>query len=300
MSDPQSSPDEMDLDALFARHRQDREAAAEVASRERAARSRAKTDHRLRNGLIIAVAPLLGILLWIGLNLSPNSVSPPTSPVSQETTEVDGDVGDNPVDAVVAIDFTAPVQDQTLTIREMDDISSPAEWATVSYADRVAYAIARNPSNFPVSELNNDFLVERPDMLPSYVLQGVPSAAATNSNPLEAAKTFTAGVYYTTGSNYETAFNEFAQASGDVRFDKIYVHTDNGNWQSGKDANGQPIDFINVTYNIGSQTSDEISGERTTQVIRTEVRLLDGSPVVAYAGGRGIDGHNAPDSAYPY
>lgn len=53
----------------------------------------------------------------------------------------------------------------------------------------------------------------------------------------------------------------------------MFSATDHGELQQGQDRDGNPIDFMNFTYQGGSHDVHESAPEQSAQPIRTEVAL---------------------------
>jgi hypothetical protein len=194
------------------------------------------------------------------------------------------------------------IAEQTHTIAEMDAITDLNEFAKLPYADRFAYALAKNPQ-LATSKPDNDFGYTTPSSIPPYFWQSVEGTAIGDGNTLEGAKIVSANQYYGTdlstgeiSASYKAASDSILQngGQGKTRADND-VFVDNGKWQTGKDRDGNPIDYINVTDQLVNNNDNSITrGEVTSQVIRQLVKLSNGDIYVTYPQGYGIEGHTSP------
>ena len=198
-------------------------------------------------------------------------------------------------------EFTGEVAEQTKTIEEMDALSVQ-DFAQLPYADRVAYAIAKNTSVVFYTTPDNDTIYNQPKYIPA-LWQEVDGAAINDSNPTEGAKIVSANQYYTTVLNtnqlddsYKAASDSVLQNGGKgVMVGTKETYDDNGQWQTGQDRSGNPIDFIDVTSHTADSSTGNQTGEiKTDQVVRQQVKLLDGRTIVAYPKAYGVYGKKSP------
>jgi hypothetical protein len=197
--------------------------------------------------------------------------------------------------------FVGEVLEQTIGIDEMEAITDLNEFAKLPFADRVAYAISGQDGL--VAEPTNDFAYKAPEAIPGFYWQNIKGSAINNADQLAAAKLVSILKYYGTDLNtgeisdsYKQLADSVLQNSGaGVGLANNDVFVASGNWQQGTDREGNPIDFINITTYAASTSTGEREGvDVTTQVIRQQVKLLDGSIVVVYAQGYGIEGQQSP------
>jgi hypothetical protein len=202
--------------------------------------------------------------------------------------------------------------EQTHTVEEMKEMPLK-DYANLPFADRFAYAYnVVGTESYPTLDLESEaFFLDTPDMtkqLPNH-LWGYGLGIAYNSGDPDVRAKLAGGFrYYTTtkgtediSESYQSALDSAVMNGGEgIGGDYVYNVTEFGELQPGTDRDGNPIDYMNFTYQGGSSDVYETAPEQTTQAIRTEINLLDGTSVIYYAAGYGIDGKASPDDRLPY
>jgi len=271
-------------------------------------------NNKGRNLLIkIGAGALVALSAGIGIGVAASNggerapaateTSEPAEPAPEATAEA-------PVEAPNPGEldsFTGEVLEQTLTIEEMDAITDITEFAQLPYADRLAYTLDKLPS-FGAATPDNDFGYTDPSSIPAYFWQSVDGMSINTEDTLQGAKTVSAVDYYTTEADgtidteYQQVANSVLENGGAGKSNATTrIYEDSGEWQSGLDRDGKPIDFINVTSYVGdSATGERIAGDITYQVIRQEVKLLSGESVIYYPIAYSVDGKASPVSGYDY
>lgn len=242
-----------------------------------------------------AVTALILVFALAGCVPTPEP-TPESSPASEpEATSTD-------VPVVNDYLFTGEVTEQTHTIAEMDAIKDLVEFANLPYADRLAYAIAKR-SGMAYSTPDNDTGMIDHSSIPPYYWQTLSGVALNDGDTLEGAKIASANEYYAinraTGAladGYQAAADSIKRTGGEgVSMDSIIVYEASGALQSGTDRDGNAIDFLNVTSYVGDGTTGERRDPSITdQAIRQVVKLLDGTIVIFYPRGYGIEGQQSP------
>ena len=199
-------------------------------------------------------------------------------------------------------DFKAPVLKQTHTVAEMEAITDLRTFAALPYADRLAFALGKNP-HIEVGTPSNDTGFKQPNAIPGYFWYDVAGEAMGDANTLDGAKVISANEYYTTNAptgelsdSYKPASDAVLQQGGEhVSIGTTDVFVDSGKWQSGNDRAGNPIDFINITsYSADDSTGARKGPDTTYQTLRQEVKLLDGRTVIVYPRAYGAEGKVSP------
>lgn len=213
--------------------------------------------------------------------------------------------------------------EQTKTVEQMDamDIN---QFANLPFADRFAYAYNTVGSEaYPTMDktteqeflTNPDFEAETLNHFWGYDL----NISYNEADPLVRSKLISGFRYYTTtkgtediSESYQHNIDDVVANGGEgIGGDYLFNFIKRGEMQHGTDRDGNSIDFINYTYQEGnsgpvattvdSPVTEEVKGGiKTDQAIRTEIKLLDGTDVIFYAQGYGIDGQQSPDARYPY
>ena len=235
-----------------------------------------------------------------GQSTSSTSESAPS--VSPSTVEAQPSTNPN---SGAEYKFESEVLKQTVSIEAMDAMSLD-DYAKLSYADRLAYAIAKTPSNsgFLRATESNELALKDPEMIPGYYWTQYLGISARYKDPIEAAKIGSTVNYYSENQqgngvdpSYEntTSFIEKVVNNG-LEIDDTYVYVKSGDWQTWKDdRTGRTVDYMNITYkDVSSSTGNQIGQVVTTQAIRVKVKLLDGTIVMAYPMGYGADGTQSP------
>jgi len=196
--------------------------------------------------------------------------------------------------------FTGKVMKQTQTVQQMDAMSL-IEFAHLPYADRLAFAIAKEPT-IVVYTPDNDPVYSEPKYIPA-LWQSVDGPSMSAGDTTQGAKIISANEFYTvqlgTGNlddSYKAASDSVIATGGQGVMDgNMTVFEDRGQWQSGVDRSGSPIDFIDITSHVAdSGTGVQKEGSITDQVVRQQVQLLDGRTVIYYPRAYGIDGKKSP------
>ena len=203
---------------------------------------------------------------------------------------------------LASYDFKAPVLKQTHTVAEMGAITDLRTFAALPYADRLAFALAKNP-HIEVGTLSQDSGFSQPDGIPGYYWFSIAGQAMGDANTLDGAKVISANEYYATNAptgdlsdSYKPASDAVLQQGGEgVSIGTTDVFVASGKWQSGNDRAGNPIDFINITsYSADDSTGARKGPDTTYQTLRQEVKLLDGRAVIAYPRAYGAEGKVSP------
>jgi hypothetical protein len=199
-------------------------------------------------------------------------------------------------------EFTGKMAEQTHTVAEMDAITDLNVFAKLPYADRFAYALAKNPQ-LATSTPNNDPAYTTPKYIPGAFWQSIEGSAINNGNTLEGAKIISANQYYGTdlstgemSASYKAASDSVLQNGGKGKMlGEGDVYVDSGKWQTGTDRAGNPIDYINITDQlVALDGTTIIRGDVTNQTIRQPVKLSNGDVYITYPQGYGIEGHASP------
>ncbi len=217
----------------------------------------------------------------------------PANPTPEATSTPEAQTG--------SYEFTGKVAEQTKTVEQMDAMSLN-DFASLPYADRLAYTLAKVPS-MGVYPPDNDPLFNQPHFIPGGLWQSLESTSLGNGNTTVGAKCSSADLYYTVGlttgtlnDSYKALSDSILATGGQGVMDTNYpVFEDSGKWQSGTDRSGNPIDFINITSHVADTSTQEQKGSnKTDQVIRQVVKLLDGRTIIYYPRAYGIDGKKSP------
>ncbi len=248
---------------------------------------------------------MAGIVITEGTNDSDATVTLPNETLNQTN---------NSESASVTSEYLGEIKfaDQTMTLEEMQAITSIEDWAKVSVANRAAYFLLTNTVEY------NGTSIDKFDAYASQTsLQDAISLFAMNSIEKElnsaiyaddtnAMKIASASYYYTetTDGKVEPAFRSFA--------DKMISSKENTGVnltfiscgsirQVGKDKlTGEDIIFTNITFKAENRDGTLIKDAQTIQIIEVPVRLMSGEEVMVYMEGLGTDGIASPDSNYPY
>ena len=197
--------------------------------------------------------------------------------------------------------FTGEVMKQTQTVQQMDAMSL-IEFAHLPYADRLASAIAKEPS-IGVYTPDNDPVYSEPKYIPGGLWQDLEAHCLSGGNTTQGAKASSAALYYTIelttqnlNDSYKAMSDSVIATGGQGVMNSVYpVFEDHGQWQSGVDRSGNPIDFIDITtHQADTSTLLPTTGSITDQVVRQQVQLLDGRTVVFYPRAYGIYGKKSP------
>lgn len=216
------------------------------------------------------------------------------TPESTETQSV------QPADGTVVVPsvWTGESLAQSLSISEMDAITDLNVFAQLPYADRLAFAIDKR-----ADLATDDQGDSTPSLIPGFYWQNIDGTAMISADTLEGAKIISANSYYSTDLSTGQASEAYGAAAKSVldnggegvSIANTNVFVASGQWQAGTDRDGHPIDFINITsYNADSHSGDRLGGDITDQAIRQQVTLLDGTIVIAYPRGYGIEGQQSP------
>lgn len=208
---------------------------------------------------------------------------------------------------------TAPVEtesqmkpemlEQKVSIEAMEAMTLD-EFAKLPYADRAAYLYTVD-SVIQVPDANEKF---KPENIPGYYWQIIRQDSLGNKNTTRGAKMISALTYYTTNDDgtiaesYKACVNSILTTGGDgVPISDSYVYVSSGKPQTGKDRDGNTMDFTNITYQISDVSTVKPEGAiSTAQVFNVMLKLQDGRTINTYPAGYIIDGTKSPDPTYPY
>ena len=257
----------------------------------------------LLGGAGVALAAIAAICIGIGVSANgekaPEATS--TSALANPTPEASNTATSTPEAQTGTYEFTGKIAEQTKTVEQMDAMSLN-EFALLPYADRLAYAVAKEPGMVVYSP-DNDPIFNQPQDIPGALWQTLESTSLSDGNTTVGAKSSSADLYYTvalsTGNmddSYKALSDSILATGGQGVMDTNYpVFEDSGKWQSGTDRSGNPIDFIDITSHIADTSTLEQKGSnKTDQVIRQVVKLLDGRTIIYYPRAYGIDGKKSP------
>lgn len=200
--------------------------------------------------------------------------------------------------------ITGTVLEQETEVETMDSMSVE-QFAQLSYADRLSYAVAKEPDLF--TGIERDLVREEPAYTTA-LWNEVSKYAMAAEDPVVGAKLFAVADYYTTdlttgeiSPEYADAVQTITEAGGSVNVTTDFNFDQAGDWQSGSDRLGTPVDFINVTYFFTRRDGSEVTDStHTAQAIEVTVNTLSGQEVLFYPHGYGIEGVASPDDRYPY
>lgn len=202
--------------------------------------------------------------------------------------------------------------DQTMTLEEMQAITSIEDWAKVSVANRAAYFLLTNTVEYNGTSIDKfDAYASQTSLQDAISLFAMSSIekeldSAIYADTTNVMKMASASYYYTETKDGEVrpAFMSFAEKMGadteNVGVNLIYISCGSLR-QVGKDElTGEDIVFTNITFRIEGRDGTLIKDVQTIQMIEVPVRLMSGEEVIVYMEGLGIDGQASPDSNYPY
>jgi len=270
--------------------------------------NRLKDPNKRNKGFVViagvAIAAVAGGALSAAVAFGPKRDNAP-KPQPTATTEVLPSAQPTAVETAPGSErtFVGEVLLQTKTIEEMDNITNIETFAQLPYADRLAYAYEKLPQmSIDKAEDGNTRAFDDPTMIAPYYTQTLNSMSLNNEDTLLGAKEISANYLYTTengGNNISPAFQGVAeniiQGGGKGMSNTAALLTEStGQWQTGVDRDGNPIDFVNVTLHSVDVTNTQIDETITTQLIRQEVKLLNGSTIIFYPMGFGISGKKSP------
>lgn len=222
------------------------------------------------------------------VNETPGEVVVP-APVETSPTDIPGSETEQGATQEVLV--------QTISVEAMDAMSID-QFATLSYADRAAYAYIKNP-NLPSPDQTEEF---NPAAI-GYYWDTLERTAISTADTTEGAKTIAARIYYTTDKTtgsitegYQTAVNSILNTGGEgVGMNGGIRYIDSGEFQTGFDRNGvDEIEFINITTQRYDSKNVPVGPEVTSQVIPTTIKLEDGRTIVTYPAAYSIDGKASP------
>lgn len=211
--------------------------------------------------------------------------------------------------AATPVESQVPTNSETLTqtksIEEMKAMDVDT-FVQLPIADRLAFAIDIFGEGYPVMDPNNDWAQTMPEGVAAYFWQYADGGAFNNADPNTIAKLTSVDRYYTTTldgqidtSLRDTMSYNMANGGEGISGNAVYAYVDSGKMQQGLDRDGNPIEFMDITYTVANGTGP-VEKTLTTQAIRTEIKLQSGKTIVWYFKGYTIDGQQAPDSNYPY
>lgn len=252
--------------------------------------------------LAIAVIVLVVAVLPRGSRGEPSSaVDKPVATPEASSTPASSTPSTPANTPAVPASFTGKVMKQTQTVQQMDTMTLN-EFARLAYADRLAFAIAKEPS-IVVYTPDNDPIDSQPEYIPGGLWQDLEDHCLSGGNTTQGAKASSAALYYTIGlttqnlnDSYKAMSDSIIATGGQGVMNSVYpVFEDHGQWQSGADRSGNPIDFIDITtHQADTSTLLPTTGSTTDQVVRQQVQLLNGRTVVFYPRAYGIEGKKSP------
>lgn len=198
------------------------------------------------------------------------------------------------------------VMRQTTTVEAMDNMEI-IDYAKLSYADHLAYAIAKIPG-LDVATPSNDYGTNPPSpfttgtMVTGHYWSDIVINAISNADPQEGAKIMAAINYitYDVTNNrlipgYQSMVDGVLETGGSgVGASTTWSATNNGEWQTGVDEHDKAIDYINVTFNTVKNEDDTVINTTTAQVVRVVVQTLDGKTVIGYPSYKTAPGQSIP------
>lgn len=253
-----------------------------------------RPDHKKRNRRAIAITAISSLLLGGGLavwGISSSNHGPKPSATVSAPLNPSGSPSPSASETAPDPQFAGEVLVQKTTVAEMDkmDIKS---FANLPYADRLAYSLAKAPGAEQAYEKMDDkFVLAHPTYITGY-WDGIRSQAVGESNPDVGAKIEAGYLYYTVDSDgnlnpaYQTRVDEIEQAGGSHTLGDQSTYVSSTELAPGVDESGSPIDVMNFTYyDSDTQSGDKRGPDTTANVIRTQVKLLDGTTIIYYAQG---------------
>lgn len=271
----------------------------------------------LRNALETRSAKLSTATLIVIGSLSLAACSNNREPAAEATSTSQEVVEETAAPTPVETEDAEPVLDthefvgeplvQVVPFEQMQAMSVE-DFAKLPFADRYAYAFDQAKDSYPSINKESDPLDEYPELIPSFFWQPALNLALNDGDADVRGKLAGAYMYYSTykdtgeiTAGYQSTIDSVVQNGGEgIGGNYSYSVTDHGELQHGLDRSGNPIDFINFTYQGGSGDTFETAPETTAQAIRVELKLLNGEDVIYYTIGYAIDGHQSPDETYPY
>lgn len=253
-----------------------------------------------------------GLFLW-PKGESDNKTAPaPINPVATAPATP----GSTPTASAVETTVPAPIEttpsaeiilEQKTSIEAMDAMTIN-EYAKLPYADRLAYALEKVPELADTLESTKNFAKDDPQYITAGLWHEIRQASLFADDPLEGSKIFFAKELYSTqlgtgeiGSEDQKTVDSIYAAGGGVHSTEDLTYESSGQWQTGVDRSGNPIQFVNITHSLINRQGDAVPGSQmTTQAIEVTVRTLDGTVHMAYPAGYDIAGKASPDSNYPY
>lgn len=195
---------------------------------------------------------------------------------------------------------------QTTTVEAMDAMT-PQQYADahLSIADRAAYTLSKlgpklsSGMTLGIVEPSKDIAASDPSAIPALYWNTVQSVARSESDRALAAKTESV-MFYSTNNDQGRFQNMLNQVEANGKLSTHFVYVDSGKLQSGFDASGNPIEFINITFNTSSISTGVVENTQTTQAIRSVIRTQDGKEYVVYSAGYTAEGKTSPDPKYSY
>ena len=198
---------------------------------------------------------------------------------------------------------------QTTTIEAMKAME-PEDFAKLSPADRLAYALSASPG-YPKIDQSNNWIANQLEEIPSYLWAPAAAKGLNSDDPDVRAKLAATSRYYTQTATGELTPSAIADMQYNVdnggegvSSNDVWTYTGMGEMQTGTDQFGNEIEWQNITYTVTKTGESEPGPEKTTQAIKLDVQLTDGKHkgevVRFYFMGYTINGKASPIPGYNY
>ena len=253
----------------------------------------------------LAAATLATTLSLLPKDTSNSNPTDATTPPATDTASPSPSESQTPP-STETFKSTGEVQVQTTSVEAMDQMSV-ADFAKLLYGDRFAYFRAKipqldvsTPTNDQGTNPSSNFKIS--DVIVSDYWQNIITSAIGASDSTVREKLISVLDYVVADPNtgeytdvYKSLKNLVDTTGGANTGTSTGVKPiDNGMWQSGVDDNGKPIDYVNITYATEDFSTQTVMATTTAQVVRVQVKLLDGSTVIGYPGYHSVPGHAIP------
>lgn len=251
-----------------------------------------------------------GAALVAGIAKGPNDPEgktvPTSVPVATATPSFEATPSATP-SAIETEAVTGTVFEQKTTVEAMD--AMPIEqFAKLPYADRLAFSLAKVPNLATNLASGEEFVKDDPRYITGGFWQLIRMDALAAEDPIEGSKIYSGMQLYTTRLNTGEVSPEFTKtveglraSGGGVSLTEDMVYETNGDWQTGVDREGHPIEFTNLTHTLINRRGETVpDSQATSQVIKVTVKTLDGTLHTAFPQGYTAKGKVSPEDKYPY
>lgn len=255
--------------------------------------SRSVDNIKIYNRLIDVLKPATTQSTIVKVNSTPNTQTT-TSTIETQLKTTNPETNNS---------SSLEVYKQTISVEAMDAMTIE-EFAKVSYANRAAYAYMKNPE-LNVADTKDTF---DPTIIPDSYWQPIRKAALNAKDANEGAKIYSTTTFYTTNeqtgeisNEYQATVDSIISAGGVESIGDRYIYVDNGVTQTGKDRDGNNIEYTNITFQpTRIKTGEPSQPEYTAQTIQVTIKLDDGRIIVTYPMICATEGKRSPIEGKPY